>query len=46
MGRPSPTARSSSTASFIPDALPEDATPGTLRRIAEVFRGARVAERW
>ena len=31
---------------FHPDALPEDATPGTLRRIAEVFRGAPVAERW
>src|SRR5262245_36958438 len=27
-------------------ALPEDATPATRRRIAEVFHGAPVAERW
>lgn len=31
---------------FAPDALPADATPGTRRRIAEVFGGAKVAERW
>jgi len=27
-------------------ALPPDTTPGTLRRLAEVFDGAPVAERW
>jgi 8-oxo-dGTP pyrophosphatase MutT (NUDIX family) len=31
---------------FAPDELPEDTTPGTRRRIAEVFRGAPIAERW
>jgi ADP-ribose pyrophosphatase YjhB (NUDIX family) len=31
---------------FHPDALPSDATPGTRRRIAEVFRGLPAAERW
>jgi 8-oxo-dGTP pyrophosphatase MutT (NUDIX family) len=31
---------------FHPDALPEDATPGTRRRIAEVLGGVPVAERW
>ena len=32
---------------FFPvDALPEDTTPGTRRRIAEVLQGARTAERW
>jgi len=31
---------------FHPEALPEDATPGTRRRIAEVFSGAPIAERW
>jgi len=28
------------------DELPPDVTPGTRRRIAEVFEGARIAERW
>jgi len=31
---------------FPADALPEDTSPGTRRRIAEVFRGVPVAERW
>ena len=31
---------------FPPDALPEDATPATRARIAEVLRGAPVPERW
>jgi 8-oxo-dGTP pyrophosphatase MutT (NUDIX family) len=31
---------------FHPDALPEDATPGTRRRIAEVVRGAPVSQTW
>jgi ADP-ribose pyrophosphatase YjhB (NUDIX family) len=32
---------------FFPlDALPPDVTPGTRRRIAEVFKGAAIAERW
>jgi len=31
---------------FHPDRLPAETTPGTLRRIAEVFHGAAVAERW
>ena len=31
---------------FPPDALPEDATAATRARIAEVLRGAPVAERW
>ena len=31
---------------FAPDALPEDATPGTRRRIAEVFSAATVSEFW
>jgi 8-oxo-dGTP pyrophosphatase MutT (NUDIX family) len=31
---------------FAPDALPEGTTPGTRRRIAEVLRGAPIAERW
>jgi ADP-ribose pyrophosphatase YjhB (NUDIX family) len=31
---------------FSPDALPPDATPGTRRRIAEVFHGATISERW
>jgi len=31
---------------FAPDALPEDTTPGTRARIAEVLRGVPVAERW
>lgn len=31
---------------FAPGALPADATPGTLRRMAEVFDGAEVSARW
>ena len=31
---------------FSLDALPADATPGTRRRIAEVFSGAPIADRW
>lgn len=31
---------------FPPDALPESATPGTRRRIAEVFADATISERW
>ena len=31
---------------FAPDSLPEDATPATRRRIAEVLGGSPVAELW
>ena len=31
---------------FAPDALPDDTTRGTRRRIAEVLHGAPVSERW
>jgi len=31
---------------FAPDALPEGATRGTRARLAEVFGGAPVSERW
>lgn len=31
---------------FSPDALPPDATPGTRRRIAEVFHRAPISDRW
>lgn len=31
---------------FHPDALPQDATPATRRRLAEVFKGVPIAERW
>jgi 8-oxo-dGTP pyrophosphatase MutT (NUDIX family) len=31
---------------FAPEALPEETTPGTRRRIAEVLRGVPIAERW
>jgi 8-oxo-dGTP pyrophosphatase MutT (NUDIX family) len=31
---------------FHPDRLPDETTPGTRRRIAEVFHGASPAERW
>ena len=31
---------------FHPDRLPEATTPGTRRRLAEVFHGVPVAERW
>jgi 8-oxo-dGTP pyrophosphatase MutT (NUDIX family) len=31
---------------FHPNRLPDETTPGTRRRIAEVFHGAPVAERW
>jgi 8-oxo-dGTP pyrophosphatase MutT (NUDIX family) len=31
---------------FHPDRLPSEATPATRRRIAEVFHGAPIAERW
>jgi ADP-ribose pyrophosphatase YjhB (NUDIX family) len=31
---------------FHPDRLPDETTPGTRRRIAEVFHGAPVVERW
>ncbi|MFZ4603679.1 MAG: NUDIX domain-containing protein [Caulobacterales bacterium] len=31
---------------FAPDALPDDATPGTRRRIAEAFHGAPPAPTW
>jgi ADP-ribose pyrophosphatase YjhB (NUDIX family) len=31
---------------FDPKALPANVAPGTLRRIAEVFEGAPVADRW
>ena len=31
---------------FAPDALPEDTTAGTRRRIAEVFSGVPLAELW
>jgi 8-oxo-dGTP pyrophosphatase MutT (NUDIX family) len=31
---------------FAPDALPEDATPGTRRRIAEVVHGAPISDCW
>ena len=31
---------------FHPDALPEDTTPGTRRRIAEVLSGVPISERW
>jgi 8-oxo-dGTP pyrophosphatase MutT (NUDIX family) len=31
---------------FAPDALPEGTTPATRARLAEVLRGAPVAERW
>ena len=31
---------------FHPDALPEDTTQGTRRRIAEVFDGVPISERW
>lgn len=31
---------------FHPDRLPEDVTPATRRRIAEVFDGVPAAERW
>jgi 8-oxo-dGTP pyrophosphatase MutT (NUDIX family) len=31
---------------FDPGRLPDEATPGTRRRIAEVFHGAPVSERW
>lgn len=31
---------------FAPDALPEGATPGTRRRLAEVFAGVAPADHW
>ncbi|MEO1199217.1 MAG: NUDIX domain-containing protein [Pseudomonadota bacterium] len=31
---------------FAPDALPDDATPGTRRRLDEVLAGAPVSEHW
>lgn len=43
--RPKPGMEILSAEFFAPDALPGDATTGTLRRIAE-WRGAPVSERW
>lgn len=31
---------------FAPDALPDDTTPGTRRRIAELFNGAPIGAAW